>query len=289
MVETAELSFAAPPAAAALCCAVPEAAAADTALAPAAVETRALGVTHAGRPLLRGIDLRVEDRRVLALVGPSGAGKTTLLSCLNRMIELAPGIRQEGEVFLFGESIARRDADAVRREVGMLFQQPVIFPGSIADNVLFGLRHAGIAPRASFPERLERALGEAALWDEVKDRLREPAASLSVGQQQRLCLARALAVEPRVLLLDEPTSALDPRSTEAIEERIREIAKSRAIVLVTHSLGQARRVADQLACLDRRDGPGGPAGELFECGPCRERLDRPQSRELARFLESERA
>jgi phosphate transport system ATP-binding protein len=286
-----ELTLTAPPVAAAVCCPVPEAAAAaaDTALGPAAVETRGLGVTHAGRPLLRGIDLSVEDRRVLALVGPSGAGKTTLLSCLNRMIELAPGLRLHGEVLLFGEPIARQDADAVRRQVGMLFQQPVIFPGSIADNALFGLRHAGIAPRRSFAERLERALGEAALWEEVKDRLHEPAASLSVGQQQRLCLARVLAVEPRVLLLDEPTSALDPRSTEAIEERIREIGKSRAIVLVTHSLGQAGRVADQLACLDRRDGPGGPAGELFECGPCRERLERPLSRELARFLESERA
>ncbi len=285
-----ELSVLAPSLADAICCPVPEAAqVADAALGPAAVETRGLGVTHAGRPLLRGIDLRVEDRRVLALVGPSGAGKTTLLSCLNRMIELSPGLRLQGEVLLFGENVARRDADAVRRQVGMLFQQPVIFPGSIADNALFGLRHAGIASRRSFPERLERALGEAALWDEVKDRLHEPAASLSVGQQQRLCLARALAVEPRVLLLDEPTSALDPRSTEAIEERIREIAKGRAIVLVTHSLGQARRVADQLACLDRRDGPGGPAGELFECGPCQERLERPLSRELARFLDSERA
>lgn len=282
-----ELSLVESPGAASICCAVPEAAVGG--LGPAALETRGLGVTHAGRPLLRGINLRVEVCRVLALVGPSGAGKTTLLSCLNRMIELAPGLRMEGEVLLFGEAVARRDPDSVRRQVGMLFQQPVLFPGSIADNVLFGLRHAGIAPRRSFPERLERALGEAALWSEVKDRLNEPAASLSVGQQQRLCLARALAVEPRVLLLDEPTSALDPRSTEAIEERIREIAKSRAIVLVTHSLGQARRVADELACLDRRDGPGGPAGELFECGPCRERLERPRSAELARFLESERA
>jgi phosphate transport system ATP-binding protein len=282
-----DASLLAPPLAAAHCCPALEAAVAR--LSPAAIEARGLGVTHAGRPLLRGIDLRVEDRRVLALIGPSGAGKTTLLSCLNRMVELAPGLRREGEVLLFGEPIARQDADSVRRQVGMLFQQPVIFPGSIADNALFGLRHAGIAPRRSYPERLERALAEAALWDEVKDRLREPAASLSVGQQQRLCLARALAVEPRVLLLDEPTSALDPRSTEAIEERIREISRTRAIVLVTQSLGQARRVADEIACLDRRDGPGGPAGELFECGPCRERLERPQSRELARFLESERA
>lgn len=284
-----DLSMAAMPEipAVAACCAVSTTAAHH--LAPAALETRGLGVSAAGRPLLRGIDLRVEDRRVLALVGPSGAGKTTLLSCLNRMVELAPGLRLEGEILLFGEPVARQDPDAVRRRVGMLFQQPVIFPGSVSDNVLFGLRHAGIAPRWSFPERLERALEEAALWDEIKDRLGEPASSLSVGQQQRLCLARALAVEPRVLLLDEPTSALDPRSTEAIEERIREIAKGRAIVLVTHSLGQARRVADELACLDRRDGPGGPAGELFECGPCRERLERPRSAELARFLESERA
>ncbi|MEP7012916.1 MAG: ATP-binding cassette domain-containing protein [Acidobacteriota bacterium] len=292
----AELSLAEPALPADLCCPVADGGAAVAAveartgaLTAPALETRGLGVSFAGRPLLRGIDLRVEDRRVLALIGPSGAGKTTLLFCLNRMIELSPGLRRQGEVFLFGEPIARRDADAVRREVGMLFQQPVIFPGGIADNVLFGLRHSGLAPRKSFPERLEKALAEAALWDEVKDRLGEPAASLSVGQQQRLCLARALAVEPRVLLLDEPTSALDPRSTEAIEDRIREISRTRAIVLVTHSLGQARRVADEIACLDRRDGPEGSAGELFECGPCRERLERPLSRELARFLESERA
>jgi phosphate transport system ATP-binding protein len=281
-----DLSAPALPASTALCC--PEVETTAGRLVTAALETRGLGVSVAGRPLLRDISLRVEDRRVLALIGPSGAGKTTLLSCLNRMIELKPGLRLSGEVMLFGESVSRQDGDKVRRQVGMLFQQPVIFPGDISDNVLFGLRHAGIAPRRSFPERLERALGEAALWDEVKDRLREPAASLSVGQQQRLCLARALAVDPRVLLLDEPTSALDPRSTEAIEERIREIAKHRAIVLVTHSLGQARRVADEIACLDRRDGEGGPAGELFECGPCRERLERPQSAQLARFLESER-
>lgn len=280
-----EAPLQAPPEVAEACCPAPRA----TPGSPAALETRGLGVFHLGRPLLRNVDLRVENRRVLALVGPSGAGKTTLLSCLNRMIELIPGLRSTGEISLFGRPLAHLESDAVRREVGMLFQQPVIFPGSIADNVLFGLRHAGLAPRRSFPERTARALSEAALWDEVKDRLGEPATSLSVGQQQRLCLARALAVEPKVLLLDEPTSALDPRSTEAIEERIREIAKSRAIVLVTHSLGQARRVADELACLDRREGPGGPAGELFECGPCRERLERPQSAELARFLESERA
>ncbi len=282
-----DLVLAAPMVRAALCCPAPEAAIGRR--VPAALETLDLGVSYSGRPLLRGINLRVPDGRVLALIGPSGAGKTTLLSCLNRMIELKPGLRQTGEVMLFGESMARQDGDSVRRRVGMLFQQPVIFPGDIADNVLFGLRHSGIASRRSFPERLERALCEAALWNEVKDRLREPATSLSVGQQQRLCLARALAVEPRVLLLDEPTGALDPRSTEAIEERIREIAKSRAVVLVTHSLGQARRVADEIACLDRCDGEGGPAGELFECGPCRERLERPQSAELARFLESERA
>ncbi len=254
-----------------------------------ALEARGLGVFQGERPLLRGVDLRLPDRRVLALIGSSGAGKTTLLSCLNRMVELSPGLRMEGEVLLFGGSIRRQPVDAVRRQVGMLFQRPVLFPGTVAENVLFGLRHAGLVPRRHLPERLERALVEAALWAEVKDRLKDPAAQLSVGQQQRLCLARALAVDPRVLLLDEPTSALDPRSTEAIEERIRELAKSRAIVLVTHSLGQARRTADEIACLDRRDGPGGPAGELVECGACRERLANPQSVELARFLESERA
>ncbi|HXU47354.1 MAG TPA: phosphate ABC transporter ATP-binding protein [Thermoanaerobaculia bacterium] len=257
---------------------------AKAAASPSALEARGFGVGNGARDLIRGVDLKVESRSVLCLVGPSGAGKTTLLRGLNRLIDLAPDLHRIGEVLLHGRSIYGRgvDGDSVRRRIGILFQQPVVFPGSVADNVLFGLRHGGLARRRELPERLERAIREAALWEEVKDRLAEPAASLSVGQQQRLCLARALAVEPEVLLLDEPTSALDPRSTEAIEERIRALRETRAIVLVTHDIRQAERTADVLACIDRREG----AGTVIECGACRDLLSRPQSLELARFLDS---
>ena len=166
-----------------------------------------------------------------------------------------------------GRSIRGRgvDVDALRTRVGMLFQQPVVFPGSIADNVMFGVRHTRRPPRRDWPERIERALREAALWEEVRHRLREPAASLSAGQQQRLCLARVLAGQPEVLLLDEPTSALDAGATAAIEELILRLRERHAIVLVTHGLRQARRVADSLVYLAVRDG----AGEVSRAAPAR--------------------
>ena len=167
----------------------------------------------------------------------------------------------------------------------MLFQQPVVFPGSIADNVMFGVRHTRGPPAPEWPERIEAALREAALWEEVRHRLREPAASLSAGQQQRLCLARALAGEPEILLLDEPTSALDAGSTAAIEELILRLRERHAIVLVTHGLRQARRVADSLVYLAVRDG----AGEVVESGPCEDMFSRPGSPELARYLSRESA
>jgi phosphate transport system ATP-binding protein len=249
---------------------------------------RGITVTAARRPLLRAIDLDVPDRGVLGVIGPSGAGKTTLLRCLNRLVDLVPGLSVSGDVLFQGASIYRRtlrtmDVDALRARVGMIFQQPVVFPGSIADNVLFGVRHTGRVPRRERPERIEQALREAALWREVEHRLGEPAAGLSVGQQQRLCLARALAGQPEVLLLDEPTSALDPRSTEAIEELVLGLGEQRAVVLVTHNLRQARRLADSLACLAVRKG----AGEIVESGPCADLFAAPRSPELAHFLTGE--
>ncbi|HEV8582321.1 MAG TPA: ATP-binding cassette domain-containing protein [Thermoanaerobaculia bacterium] len=224
----------------------------ETLTAEPVLETRGLSVSTHRRLLLRAVDLRLEPRQVLGILGPSGAGKTTLLRCLNRLIDLTPQLAVSGEVLLHGRSIYGRgvDADALRARVGMIFQQPVVFPGSIADNVLFGVRHTRRLPRRAWPERIETALREAALWGEVRHRLREPAASLSVGQQQRLCLARALAGEPEILLLDEPTSALDAVSTAAIEELILRLRERHAIVLVTHNLQQARRVADSLTFLE---------------------------------------
>lgn len=251
----------------------------------AVLETRKLSVSIGGRTLLRSVDLRIAPRQVLGIVGPSGAGKTTLLRCLNRLADLVPGLTVSGSVLLHGQSIYRRgvDVDGLRARVGMIFQQPVVFPGSIADNVLLGVRHTRPLPRKERPARLEQALREAALWDEVGHRLREPAASLSVGQQQRLCLARALAGEPEILLMDEPTSALDAVSTTAVEDLILRLRERHAIVLVTHNLHQARRVADSVACLCVRD----QAGEVVESGLCGELFDRPRSPELVRYLSRE--
>jgi phosphate transport system ATP-binding protein len=266
-------------------------AASDPAAAPAVLAARNLTVSTGGRALLRAVDLDVAPGGVLGLIGPSGAGKTTLLRCLNRLIDLVPELTVTGDVLfhgapMYGGGGRNVDVDGLRTRIGMIFQQPVVFPGSIADNVLFGVRHTARLPRRERPQRLESALREAALWPEVEHRLGDAAASLSVGQQQRLCLARALANQPEVLLLDEPTSSLDPRSTEAIEElvlRLRERRTIGAIVLVTHNLRQARRLADSLACLAVRE----RAGEIVEQGDCGELLSRPRSPELIHFLSRE--
>ncbi len=248
----------------------------------AVLETRSLQVFAGSQPLLRGVSLAIAPRQVFGIIGPSGAGKSTLLRCLNRMVDLTPNLRVEGEVRFHGRSIRApgTDVDALRARVGMLFQQPVVFPKSIYENVLFGVRHLGQVGKDDWPETAERALREAALWPEVKDRLREPALRLSVGQQQRLCLARSLAVNPEVILMDEPTSALDPKSTEAIEELILRLKERRTIVLVTHNLEQARRVADWVACLCVRNG----AGEAVESACCDAMFSNPQCREVADYL-----
>jgi phosphate transport system ATP-binding protein len=253
----------------------------------AVLEARGVGVTCSRRTLLREVDLAVLPRQILAILGPSGAGKTTLLRCFNRLVELSPGLTVSGDVVLHGMSIYRRgvDADALRESIGMIFQQPVVFPGSIFANVVFGVRRTGRVPRRQWPELVERVLRQTSLWREVEHRLGEPAASLSVGQQQRLCLARVLAGDPEVLLLDEPTSALDPRSTEAIEDLLLALKERCALVVVTHNLAQARRLADAAAFLAQR----GEAGEIVESGPCGALLSRPQTLELARYLSRELA
>ncbi|MEM7050298.1 MAG: ATP-binding cassette domain-containing protein [Acidobacteriota bacterium] len=227
---------------------------------------RGLTVRTSSRVLLRAVDLEAPRHRVVCLMGPSGAGKTTLLRCLNRLVELSPGLRVEGQVFLDGEPIYQRrvDPDALRGRIGMLFQQPVIFPGSIEHNVTFGLRHTRRLTAGERRERAHQALREAALWDEVADRLAEPADQLSVGQQQRLCLARVLSLDPDVLLMDEPTSALDPASTRKIEERLASLKAGRAVVVVTHDPGQAERIADRVVEMALVEGAGEtrPAGSL---------------------------
>jgi phosphate transport system ATP-binding protein len=230
------------------------------------IDIRELTVTARGRLILERISLRADRGRVLGVIGPSGAGKSTLLRAVNRMLDLQPGYRVRGEIFFDGREIRHRsvDADRLRERIGMIFQQPAVFPTTIAKNVLFGasrLRRLRKSERAAL---LERALREAALWDEVKDRLRDSALRLSTGQQQRLCLARALALDPEVILMDEPTSALDAKATEAIEERIHAMKADRCVVLVTHDLDQARRVTDRVACLCADKGHG----ELVEAACC---------------------
>lgn len=253
--------------------------------APAArtvLEVRNLNVAAAGKPLVRDVCFDVHAGQVFGIIGPSGAGKSTLLRALNRLTDLIPGLRVTGQVRLCGEPIygAGVDVNDIRARIGMLFQQPVVFPASIAENVLFGAKRLRSLSRSERRELIESSLREAALWEEVKDRLRAPALTLSVGQQQRLCLARALAVQPEIILMDEPTSALDPRSTQAIEELILRLKARHAIVLVTHNVAQARRVADWVACLCVRDG----AGEIVESACCDAVLDNPQCREVVDYL-----
>jgi len=198
---------------------------------------------------LHDICLDFHTHEVTALIGPSGCGKSTLLRCLNRMNDLIPHSRVEGQIFLDGQDIYGPNIDvvALRRDIGMVFQKPNPFPKSIFENVAYGLRVKGIKNKAFIAKQVEKSLQEAALWEEVKDRLYESALGLSGGQQQRLCIARAMAVAPEVLLMDEPASALDPIATQKIEELIHQLKETYTIIIVTHNMQQAARVSDVTA------------------------------------------
>jgi phosphate transport system ATP-binding protein len=206
-----------------------------------------LAVSYNGNLAIKGVDLEVYRNAVTAFIGPSGCGKSTLIRCFDRMNDLVPGAKVEGEVLYHGKDLYADDVDPVevRRRIGMVFQKPNPFPKSIYDNVAFGPRVLGM--KGDMNARVERALQRAALWDEVKDRLKESALGLSGGQQQRLCIARCLAVEPDVILMDEPASALDPISTTRIEDLMHELKRQYTIVIVTHNMQQAARVADMTA------------------------------------------
>ncbi len=225
------------------------------------------GKNHA----LKNISMPIFDRRVTALIGPSGCGKTTLLRCFNRMHDLYPNNRYEGDILLDDVSIFDKSVDLIelRSKVGMVFQKPTPFPMSIFDNIAFGLKLKGIRG-SELKGRVEKALKDAALWDEVKDRLKESAFSLSGGQQQRLCIARSLAVEPEVLLFDEPTSALDPISTAKIEELIVELKREITIVIVTHNMQQAARISDYTGFMY--------LGELVEFNPTEKLFTKPDQK-----------
>ena len=226
----------------------------------AVLRTQALSLWYGSVQALKGGSLDVLENRVTALIGPSGCGKSTFLKTLDRMTQLIPGVRVEGEIVYRGRSIfdPAVDVTTLRRQVGMVFQKPNPFPMSIYDNVAYGPRTHGIRRHGELDAIVEKSLRQAAIWDEVKDRLKRSALSLSGGQQQRICIARALAVEPDVLLMDEATSALDPISTSKIEELIAQLRERYTIVIVTHNMQQAVRVADQCAFFLQ--------GELVEAG-----------------------
>ena len=218
---------------------------------PLKLEVKNLNFYYNGFHALKNINLPIAEKKVTALIGPSGCGKTTLLRCFNRMHDLYPGNRYEGEIILYPDkvNILADDIDLIelRSRIGMVFQKPTPFPMSIFDNVAYGLRLKGIKNKTELQDRVEKALKDAALWEEVKDRLNAPASGLSGGQQQRLCIARAIAVEPEVLLFDEPTSALDPISTGKIEELVVSFRDKLTIIIVTHNMQQAARVSDYTA------------------------------------------
>ncbi len=213
------------------------------------IEVKNLNFYYVQKQALKNISMKIYEKKVVALIGPSGCGKTTLLRCFNRIHDLYPGNRYEGEILLDGKNILDKDVDLMdlRRKVGMVFQKPTPFPMSIFDNVAYGLKLQGIKNKTELKDRVEEALKESALWEEVKDRLNTSAFSLSGGQQQRLCIARAVAVKPEVILFDEPTSALDPISTSKIEELIVKLKENHTIIIVTHNMQQAARVSDYTA------------------------------------------
>ncbi|MFP4453284.1 MAG: phosphate ABC transporter ATP-binding protein PstB [Desulfobacterales bacterium] len=227
---------------------------------------------------LEQVNLELQANHVSALIGPSGCGKSTFLRCLNRMNDLIPTARAEGEILLEGENIYSPSIDVVnlRRRVGMVFQKPNPFPKTVFDNVAYGLRVNGIKDKRLLREKVEWNLKQAALWDEIKDRLNQSALGLSGGQQQRLCIARALAVEPEVLLMDEPASALDPIATQKIEDLIHELKKEYTIIIVTHNMQQAARVSDITAFFYM--------GRLIETGDTETMFTRPKLKQTEDYI-----
>lgn len=243
-----------------------------------AIEIRNLNFFYGSYQGLKNINLDVEEKKVTAFIGPSGCGKSTLLRSLNRMYDLYPGQRAEGEINFYGENIldANRDLNLLRSRIGMVFQKPTPFPMSIYENIAFGVRLYDKLSRSEMDERVEWALNKAALWGEVKDKLNQSGLSLSGGQQQRLCIARGVAVRPSVLLLDEPTSALDPISTAKIEELINELKDDYTIVIVTHNMQQAARVSDFTAYMY--------LGNLIEFGKTDEIFIKPKRKETEDYI-----
>lgn len=242
------------------------------------IEAKNLNLYYGSFQALKDINLSVPEKSVTALIGPSGCGKSTFLRTFNRMNDLIPGVKIDGEVIVDDMDVyeKRVDVDSLRKRVGMVFQKPNPFAKSIYENVAYGMRVNGISNEQKIKETVEESLKQAALWDEVKDNLKKSAYALSGGQQQRLCIARALAVEPTILLMDEPASALDPISTSKIEELIHELKKKYTILIVTHNMQQAARVSDYTAFFYM--------GSLVEFGPTKAIFTNPQKQQTQNYV-----
>jgi phosphate transport system ATP-binding protein len=246
-----------------------------------AIEARELNVYYGDFRAIKGVDLQIEPRKITAIIGPSGCGKSTMLRAFNRMNELVPTAWAEGEVLFQGYNIYAEDVDAVqvRRHIGMVFQKPNPFPKTIYENVAWGARINGF--KSNMDELVEKSLRQAALWDEVKDKLDQSGFSLSGGQQQRLCIARTIAVRPQIILMDEPASALDPIATLKIEDLMRELAQNYTIIVVTHNMQQAARVSDYTAFFMMDDDR---AGYLVETGPTNDLFTNPKDQRTEDYI-----
>ena len=240
------------------------------------ITVRDMNLWYGQTQALKNINIDIPERSITALIGPSGCGKSTFLKTLNRMNDLIPSVKITGEVRYRGENIFESEVNNLRKEVGMVFQKPNPFPMSIYDNIAYGPRTHGIKNKAQLDDIVEKALRGAAIWDEVKDRLKKNALGMSGGQQQRLCIARALAVEPKVLLMDEPTSALDPISTSRIEDLAMELKKDYTIVIVTHNMQQAVRISDQTAFF--------LLGDLVEYGETEAMFSQPKDKRTEDYI-----
>jgi len=243
-----------------------------------AIEVKKLNFYYGKFKALKDINLNIEEKKITAFIGPSGCGKSTLLRTFNRMYDLYPGQRADGEINLYGENILnpKLDLNLLRSKIGMIFQKPTPFPMSIYNNIAFGVRLYENLNKKSMDERVEWALKKAALWNEVKDILNQSGLSLSGGQQQRLCIARGIAVKPSVLLLDEPTSALDPVSTNKVEELINELKKDYTIAIVTHNMQQAARISDFTAFMY--------LGDLMEFNKTKQMFLKPDRKETEDYI-----
>ena len=245
------------------------------------ISLKGVNVFYGKNQVLKNISLNIPAHSITVIIGPSGCGKTTLLKCFNRLLDEVEEARVEGEILFDGQNIYAPEVDVtqVRKRMGLLSQKPQVLPMSIYENVAFSPRLHGLQDKKNLDRVVEKYLRLAGLWDEVKDRLSEPASRLSIGQQQRLCLARGLAVEPEILLCDEPTSALDPQSSRNVEAQLLRLKENYTIVLVTHILRQARRLADYVAFLY--------LGELIEFGPASEVLTSPQDPRTRAYITGE--